>query len=141
MDFTLFLFGFFIASLLFLSGCFSVPSLSFLRRFCLWDGTVGGVFSVAAKEGGDGDLVVAEVIDDGVEAAGDGRVILGSLARQDGIAGAPDAGVIDGDDERDGATSEEAAPPSCISTPLKTIGGLAFCFGRHQNRNLPWLLE
>ena len=141
MDLSLFLFGFFIASLLFFSGCFSVTSSSFLRRFCFWDGTVDGVFPVAAKEGRDGDLVVKEVNGDRVEAAGDGRVILGSLAHQDGIAGATDARVIDGDDERDGATPKEVAPPSCLSAPLQTIDGSASCLGRHQNRNLPWLLE
>jgi hypothetical protein len=92
---------------------------------------------MAAKEGGDGDLVVEEVVGDGAEVAGDGSVVLGSLPRQDGIG----VGTIDGDDERDGATPAKAAPLSCLSTLLQTIDRSASCFGRHPNRNLPWLVE
>jgi hypothetical protein len=103
------------------------------------------VLSATAKGGGDGDLV-EEVTGDGVEndeveLAGDGRVIAASFARQDGTSGANDIGLVDGDGERDGAASAaEAAPISCLSAPLQTIDRSASCFGRHQGRNLPWLV-
>lgn len=78
---------------------FSVTSAPFLRCLCLLDGTVDGLFPVATKEGGNGDLVLEEVIGDDVEATGDGSVILGSLVRQDVIAGQKVAGMIDSDVE------------------------------------------
>ena len=61
---------------------------------------------------GEGDIVVGETTGKGVsivevELASDGRVIMVFLARQ---AGVDDARIIDGDDERNGATSAEAAP-------------------------------
>jgi hypothetical protein len=102
------------------------------------DGTVDGVFPVAAEAGGDGGLAVGEVIGDDAEVAGDGRVIRGSLVCQDR---GQDIGVMDGDDERDGAVSPGAAPISCLSTPLQTVDGSASWFGRHQSRNLPCLVE
>jgi hypothetical protein len=138
-------FRFVIASLLFFSVCLSVASSSSLFRFCRWDGTVDAVFSTATKGGGDGDVVVEEVTVDGVESvnvevAGDGRVIAASLAHQNGIAGANDIELVDGDGERDGATPANSASTSCLSAPLQPIDGSASCFGRHQDRNLPWLV-
>lgn len=102
------------------------------------DGTIDGVFPVAAEAGGDEGLAVGEVIGDDAEAAGDGRVNRRSLVWQDR---GRDVGVMDGDDERDGAASPGATPISCPSTPLQTVDGSTSWFGRHQNRNLPWLVE
>jgi len=69
---------------------------------------------------GEWCIVVDEVTGEGVtivdvELAGDGRVIVASLARQ---AGGNGAGIIDSEDERDGATPAEATPFRCPSSSL-----------------------
>jgi hypothetical protein len=98
-----------------------------------------GVFH-GRERGGDSDIAVEEGTGDGVESVdfevtGNGRVTLASLARQDDIAGGKDVGMIDVDDECDGA----AAPLSCISALLQTIDA-SLLFGGRQDQNLPRLV-
>jgi len=136
LDFARLPFRFFIANLLFFSVCLSVASSSSLCRFCRWDGTIDGLLSAAAKGGGDEYVVTGDGAEKVDVEAGDGRVIVASLARQDGIGGANDVGLVNDNGEREGATSAEAAPIPCLSTPLQAIGGSACCFGRHHDQKI-----
>lgn len=89
--------------------------------------------------GGDGNVAAEEMMGDGaerddVEVASDSRVIVVSLACQGGIAGCNDVGMVEGDDQRDGAAPAEAASTFRLSAPLQTIDRLASYFRGHQDQ-------